>query len=164
MAERMGSEISRMEGRDYNMEIGTENDQLNLLLKQTKSEIKNIRSLEQKQRARVRMEAIREVLTHNENYVEVRRRIDKIREREESGIRVMPTGEIKQPEEGNLKSKYEYDVLNALMMRVVDEVKLLQKDGADRELTLAKQKGRALKMARDNTEYGYIRSGEKSAA
>lgn len=157
MTEGMGGEISQAEGRDYTMEIGTENNQLNLLLQEAERGLESISNPEQKQRMQTKIEALNEVLRCNGDYAGVRRRVDEIKKKGDSGIRVMPAGEIKQPEGEDLKSRYEYDVLNTLMMRVVDEVKLLQKEGANGEMSLAKQKGKALKTARDNTEYGYER-------
>lgn len=163
MAEGMGSEVPDQE-KDHSIEIEVENDQLKLLLEQAAIELKRIEDSDQIQRLKTKARSVNNVKEINDGYAEVRRKVDEIRQREESGVRMMPIGEIKQAESEELQSKYEYDVLNALMMRVVDEVKLLAREGVGEELSLAKQKGKALKTARDNTEYGYARLQKESAA
>jgi hypothetical protein len=151
------------EAKDYHVELETESSQLEIILASAQRKLKKEGTNVELTQNRIK--AIRIVLGCNTEYSSVRAKIDEIRGREDSGVRRLPVLNKDKKNLGeDVESEYEYDVLNTLLMRVVEEVTILNRENDQYNLSLARKKGKALKEARDNTEYGKGLKEEKLKA
>jgi len=139
------------EGKDYSIELNAENAQLELILTEAEKKDDDL--------AKKRAEAIGEVLECNVSYTDVRAKVDEIKAREESGVRRIPNL-VSEKESDEIRSKYEYEILNNLLIKTVEEGKMIKGKNSDKNLLdLVAKKAKALIIARNNTEY----SKEKAA-